>query len=174
MKVQNLINALFSEHGVIREAAARALGNIGPGAKAAVPALVRALKDDEPAVFFESEAALIKIGPQAVSTLAEMLENKHEDKALRMIAVKILGKIGFWALPALIKALAGPESDVRWGAAYALADIAPEAKLPAVLSLVEVLNDDRKWVREYAAWVLETMNTTEARKTLEEYRQKSN
>lgn len=53
MKVQNLINSLFSKHGVIREAAARALGKIGPEAKAAIPTLVGALKDGDPAVFFE-------------------------------------------------------------------------------------------------------------------------
>lgn len=113
---------------------------------------------------------MIKIGPQAVPSLVEAFKNKKDDKDFRRRAAEILGEIGLGAVPALIKALEAPDSDVRWDAAYALADIAPEAKTAAVLSLIEVLKDDRKWVCEYAAWLLDTLNTPEARKALEEYK----
>ena len=45
-KIQNLISALRSEDSNVREQAVSGPGEIGPDAKAAVPALIEALKDE--------------------------------------------------------------------------------------------------------------------------------
>lgn len=68
-----------------RNAAAYAIGGMGPAAKAAVPALVEALKDDsDPAVRFPVCIALREIGPdakEAVPALTEALDDRNDDIA---------------------------------------------------------------------------------------------
>jgi HEAT repeat protein len=165
MNVRNLINALFSEHGVVRESAARSLGNIGSKAKDAVPALIELLNDKDPAACFESEEALLKIGAKAVPSLIEVFKNKN----ICVRAADILGKIGIEAVPALIEALKSQDSDVCCNAEYALAGIAPQARSVAALALAELLKDGRCWIRVRAVCVLKTMNTLEALQELEDY-----
>mgnify|MGYP000588777217 CR=1 FL=1 len=57
-EVDELISDLVDGGKVARREAARSLALIGPEAKAAVPALARALDDDEVQVFFWSATAL--------------------------------------------------------------------------------------------------------------------
>ena len=64
-EVEELIQELGSGDKVKRREAARSLALLGPKAKAAVPALVKGLNDDEEQVFFWSATALAKIGPDA-------------------------------------------------------------------------------------------------------------
>jgi HEAT repeat protein len=78
-----------------RSAAAYAISSMGPSGKAAVPALIEALGDSEPAVRFPVCVALREIGPAAsaaVPKLEELKENDRNDdvafmakKALRAI-----------------------------------------------------------------------------------------
>ena len=56
-----LIRALRDKEDGIREAAAGTLGNIGPDAKKAVPALTKKTKDREPSVGLKAKEALGKI-----------------------------------------------------------------------------------------------------------------
>src|SRR5262249_17257568 len=79
----------------IRHYAADALGEIGPAAKAAVPALISALKDQDWEVRRATANALGKIGPAPKD-----------------------------AVPGLMVALKDPESVVRSSAAAALKEIA--------------------------------------------------
>jgi hypothetical protein len=67
-----------------RNAAAYAIGGMGPAAKAAVPALIEALKDPEPTVRFPVCIALREIGPEAknaVPALTEALDDRSDDVA---------------------------------------------------------------------------------------------
>jgi HEAT repeat protein len=80
-----------------REAAARALGAIGPQTKEVVPALVRALADSEWFVRQSAAVALGRIGPAAKE-----------------------------ALPALTKALRDEREQVRTAASDAIQDIKAE------------------------------------------------
>ena len=61
-QVDELISDLVDGGKVARREAARSLALIGPEAKAAVPALARALDDDEVQVFFWSATALANLG----------------------------------------------------------------------------------------------------------------
>ena len=63
--VPALIATLTSGNRVARENAARALGCIGPDARAAIPALTKALQDPHPWVQEQASKALEKIGGQA-------------------------------------------------------------------------------------------------------------
>ena len=121
----------------VREAAADALGEIGPAAKAAVPALVELLKDKERQVPFVAAVALGKIGPAAkgaTPALMEMLKGK--DKIARSAAAWALWNIGDpkakeEALRTLADLLKDKEGEVSSIAAAALKKIRREAKTAA-------------------------------------------
>ena len=144
--VPALIAALKDENEHVRDSAADVLGDIGPEAKAAVPALIEAIKDDD--IRWSAENALGEIGPEAVPALVEALKDK--DSGVRERATMALGKIGPEAVPALVEALKDKDSGVRERAAMALGRIGPEAK-SAVSALIEALKDKNSGVRERAA-----------------------
>jgi HEAT repeat protein len=94
----------------------------------------------------------------------------------RISAVGVLGRIGSdaeAAVPILAETLRDKDEKVRGFAAMALGKIGPEAKA-AVPALIEALKDEDKNVRRHASFALEKINTPEALKALEEYKQKSN
>ena len=135
----------------VREAAAEALGKIGPEE---VPALIKALGDENSYVRSAAAEALGKIGPEAVPALIRALGD--EDSSVRWRAAYTLGEIGpeaKEAVLALIRALGDEDSSVRWRAARALGKIGPEAK-EAVPALIEALGDKDEQVREAAAEAL--------------------
>lgn len=109
----------------VRFQAAGALLQMGPVAKDAVPALVRALGDpgDSTApVSFVVMMGLARVGPDVV-------------------------------IPALVPALQDSNASVRQGAAFVLGQIGPAAK-DAVLALVQTLVDPNPFVRSMAASAL--------------------
>jgi hypothetical protein len=138
--------------------AVQALSGMG---QAAVPELIKALKDDDWQVRNQAAVALGAIGPEAkaaVPALVEVLQD--EDKYFRSHAATALGKIGreaTAAIPALRKALKDKDEDVRRDAAAALGCLGPEAKA-AVSDLVELLKDQRKAVRKQALKALEEID----------------
>ena len=71
--VSNLVAGLKDDDGGVREAAANALGAIGPAAEAAVSNLVGALKDDNSGVRAAAAHALGAIGP-AEAAVPNLLE----------------------------------------------------------------------------------------------------
>src|SRR5438128_1594838 len=89
---------LQSKDKIERQKAAVALAELGPGAKDAVPALMKALEDPEEDVRRRIPYALGKIGPAAKT-----------------------------AVPALIARLKDESGEVRYWSALALGQIAPEA-----------------------------------------------
>src|SRR6186713_2420399 len=68
-KVRKLTHQLTSWDATDRGSAASELGNLGPRAKEAVPALVAALKDEDYYVARHVVEALVRIGPDAVPAL---------------------------------------------------------------------------------------------------------
>jgi HEAT repeat protein len=116
----------------VRHQAAVVLGAIGPEAKAAVPALIDVLQQEDKYFRSHGAVALGKIGREAGA-----------------------------AVPALIKALKDREEDVRREAAAALGRIGPGARA-AVADLVELLKDPRKPVRKQAVQALEEIDASAA------------
>ena len=99
----------------------------------------------------EISADLVRLGPDAVSELIQVV--KDNDVDLRYVAADALDEIGPPAVPVLIQALKDGEEVLRERAAEALGRIGPGAK-HAVPALIQVLKDQDSRVRVAAAWAL--------------------
>ena len=136
-----------------RAAAAAVLGDIGPEAEAAVPALARALEDSDDDVRRTSADALGDIGPAAeaaVPALARALDDT--DASVRSNAATALGDLGpvaRAAVPALVRALRDGDPDTRWASAEALGEIGVASEA-VVAGLIDALDDPGAWVPMYA------------------------
>ncbi len=105
-----------------RYLAAKALGQIGDEAEAAVPVLLQALRDDDMFLRAGITGALIQIGYPAVPGLTRALFDPSS--AVKRAACKALGKIGSErAVPALIFSLNDRNAGVRKFAREALTRI---------------------------------------------------
>ena len=117
--VPSLIELVRESDPGTRYLAARALGQIGDEAEAAVPALLNALRGDDMFLRAGVTGALIKIGYPAVPGLTAALFD--DSNAVKRAACKALGKIGSpRAAPALTNALRDKNPGVRKLAAEAL------------------------------------------------------
>ena len=92
--VDNLREMLKDKDPNIRRNAAQALGNVGPEAKAAVPALTETLKDKDDFVCQCAAYALGNIGPEAKAAVPALTEaTQSKNYFVRQSAVAALGKI---------------------------------------------------------------------------------
>ena len=153
--VPRLIVALETEE--IRPKAAAIIARIGPPAKAAVPALIKALEDKNPVLF-----ALAAIGPdaaEAVTAISQALGAPETNVCYS--ACFALGKIGpaaESAKAALEKNLVGDDHFLCMASAWALCHIAPkspETAAKAVPVLIEALGEPDAMTRGHAAESLE-------------------
>jgi HEAT repeat protein len=136
-KLEELLKGLESPNPAARAMAATALTRMGPGAEPAVPALAKALADQDLDVRYWAASALKAVGPAAhaaVTALVKALDTFPGGSPaldgpvryyadVRSVAAEALGVIGNRAkdaLPALKKALTDPEPAVRSAAADAL------------------------------------------------------
>ncbi len=111
-----------------REAAAHALGLLGPVAVPAIPGLNRALRDRQGRVCWEAATALARIGPPALPVLLKATRDKTGK--LRGLAAFGLGEMGrdaVQALPALSGLLEDTDESVRVWAAESLVLIGTDA-----------------------------------------------
>ncbi len=134
-----LIRALRGLNPQERVRAAKDLGRLGWLARDAMPALVKALDDDDGKVREAAAHAIGLMGPEALPTLVEML--RHDDKYVRRHAVWALGKLGPLARSALHDlCLALKDSDPRTasGAAQSLGSLGSDGG-DAVPSLAEAM-----------------------------------
>ena len=166
-RIQRLISQLTVPDAKDRSYAMQELEEIGSAAKAAVPELIKLLKDKDEQICHKARCALVKIGSAAVSALAKML--KDENVKVRRVAVSAIEEIGSEAkvaVPALIEALKDEDEDaeVRWYAVIALGKIGIAAK-DAVDSLIKALKHKETGVRSYAAFALGRMGS-EAKKAI--------
>ena len=147
---------------LLRGEAARTLGKIGPGTgvKEVVPGLVEALRDKNEFVRKEVATALGNMGPSAKEAIPALIDLLGEGRPTGYTradvggaASEALGKIGKDAVPLLVKALKSRDTDVRTGAAYALAGIEAQAK-DATGDSTAALGDRDAGVRAAAACAL--------------------
>jgi len=119
--IEEYVRGLQSSVPAVRERATIALGRIGD--RAAVPALIKAMKDPENGVRREAAKALGFIkDSQATPTLQEALSDN--DTNVRLYAAYALGEIkDAKSVDALVRALGDPEWIVRDQAAWALREI---------------------------------------------------
>ncbi len=139
---------------LIRKNAAGILGRIGPKAKDAIPALERALDDEDKAFCWTVKQALRNIKQVTVEDLIACLNDK--DIIIRSKAVKTLGEKGVKTrnvISALVFCLNDEKAEVRKNAAFALAEIGE----PAVPALIEALESRDFRIRKNAAFSLGEM-----------------
>lgn len=158
--VPRVINGLKSEK--LRVPAVQVLTRIGPGAQAAVPALIEAMKSDNEEFRRDVHLALAAIGPAAapaVPALTAVLSDEKSE-AVQPSAAFALGRIGpaaKGAVPVLRQKLAGAKPLVKLASAWALRKIAPQdnaIRLLAAPLFVEALSSEREDVRAEAAAAL--------------------
>jgi HEAT repeat protein len=150
--VPALVQAMTEGDERVRNAAARALKDIGPQAVDAIPALIQALGDQDDDVGLAAASALGDVGPEAIPMLIEALGDRNAQA--RRGAILALGWIGpeaKEAAPLIVQALE-EESEwlVRSSAAYALGSMQPDAG-EAVPALIQALGDESEYVRGSAA-----------------------
>ena len=126
-----LTNALTNDNPAVRYGASKALGMIGSEAKAAVPNLIKCLRDRDHRMRFLAALALGNIAKEpAVSVPALIARLEDTDVGVRERSAIALGKFGDQAnsaIPALLKAHQTQHQNLRRLAAEALKKIDPEA-----------------------------------------------
>jgi HEAT repeat protein len=146
------------EAASLHEEAAKALGIIGPEAKAAAPFLVQALPDYRGDLRWTAAKALGRIGKGAVPDLVQALGETNS--TIRHAAAYALGEMGAdaeAAIPALMKSLSDPNEQVRDSATHSLSAIGG----PAIIALFEARDQGDDTVRKTAAAALEKLDSTE-------------
>jgi HEAT repeat protein len=148
-----------------REKALKALGEMGPGAKKAVPALVELLKSAGPGVSMGDSLkenvieTLGKIGPGAKAAVPALLEVAKSNASYGRIAGKAvlaLGQIGpdaAEAVPVLIRKLDRGEYEVKKNVPVALSQMGPAAK-KAIPKLEQMIDSPFGVFRMQAATAL--------------------
>jgi HEAT repeat protein len=135
-QADKLTKQLASSEFAVRRDAAYQLGKMGVAAKPAVPALIKALQDDDRQVWAFAVAALAEIGPEAREAIPALIADLARqsrggrDRDRRQIMVRsayALSRIGTEAVPPLIAALESEDSGARAGAARALGGMGAQA-----------------------------------------------
>ena len=130
--------------------AATALGEIGPAARAAIPALTVASSDKYYLVAARAKAALIKIRQESIKPLLALLEDTHSTNWFAAArTVRHLGTNAEAAVPLLVSALQSTNAGVVQGALLALGGIASRPDI-AVPALIGCLQDKSAYVRRSA------------------------
>lgn len=154
--VPGLIGALGGDSQEIRIWATRALGELGPAARPAVPALARLLKERG---FDDGESAakaLGAIGPsasEAIPTIHSVLDALGPDDGHAGVLLEALDKIGAPPSAGMIQELDDPDPAIRETAAFSLGEFGATAR-PAVPRLEAALRDPVRSVRVEAACAL--------------------
>ena len=137
--LQLLIKKLADPDVEVRRQAVKQLRFQGAPAKEAVPALGRAVKDEDRKVSLDAVEALSRIGPDAVPALIEALKDQRPDvRAAGVQALRGIKPAAKDAVPPLIALLKDANSLVQAGAITALGVMGPAAEA-AVPVLGELL-----------------------------------
>lgn len=134
--IPKLITGLEHDNPMVRQEAARTLGEIGPRSKSAVPALRKKLADPAPPVQREALVALGEIGAASVEAVPDIMRILTDgEPAFRSIASYSLGRIGEdakAAVPQLTRLLVSRAPHERTVAAWALLNISADRKIVEV------------------------------------------
>jgi len=128
----------------IRAGAAFGLTELGTNAAPATPMLLRAMRDSDGQVMWNSATALGSVGEPAVPGLIKLLEDPNPQ--LRHAAAYALGQTGSAALPAaslLLRYATDTNSAVSMSSLYALGNIGPAAG-PVILRAVRESSGERR------------------------------
>lgn len=143
--------------GAPRRMMIRALGSIGPGARAAIPEVTEALRDEDAGVRAAAASAIDQIGGVA-DAIEELKSNlTHPDPKVRSRSAYALSKAGDRGrevVAELTKALADPSQKVRRSAGCAIRDLARFAR-GSVPALEKCLQDENRFVRSIAREALD-------------------
>ena len=145
-----------TEHYIpeLRREAVKAIAALGPGAVSAVPALIRATRDENAEVRYWAVEGLRKIGPPAREAAAALTVVLADDiRPNQEAARRAIETIGASGLPVVMPLLKSPDAWVRGNAAEVVGAIGA-GKRDAVKGLVTLLDDDSLWVRASAAWAI--------------------
>ena len=141
------------------------LGEVGPKAKDAVPALATALEHKHPEVRHEAAYALRSIGPDAKDAVPQLTKAMDDKQlAVRRSAALALGTIGpaaAEALPALQKHTQHEDELMTVNAIWAVEKVKPDPnhlKTVAAPALIKFLKNKDKAVRQTAALGLLDLN----------------
>ncbi len=139
-----LVTALEEPDAEVRREAAEVLGEVGPQARAGLPALKKQLKRKAATASLEASTCLLamyKIAPQSAFDYLHAALHEADPR------IRIQAAHDFWWLkkdaktvvPILIAALGEPDAEVRRAAAQQLGEIGPAAKeaIPALLKAAE-------------------------------------
>jgi len=139
--LDELIQQLQNDDVQVRMRAAGALGNLGPRAKQAIPALANVLQDsnEDHNVHSRAVQALTGMGPEALPALIKALQDGKT--IVRRFAAGALVGMGPEAVPALIAALEDEDRNVRVISVQSLGRIGPQAK-DAVEPLRRTIQDE--------------------------------
>jgi len=143
------VQIYFMEAGARRAEAAENIGELGPGAKSAVPALVQALKGSDMIVHEEAIRALGKIHSEPEVMIPLLMgylddENLNDEAAL---ALANYGSLAKAAVPKIIPLLHAPDKDAQAAATEALKKIDPEAYWNAIRAAPGTVNTNGAPVR---------------------------
>jgi HEAT repeat protein/lysophospholipase L1-like esterase len=147
--VPDLIGAASDPRPDVRWRAVWALGQIGPRASMAVPALRTALEDD--ALRWRAAEALGEIGPAALTAEPSLLALLHDSSSsVRWRAATALGSIGARdAAPELAAAASDAAENVRLAAVTSLVELRAQAEV-AEPALLQALRDPDRRIRQQA------------------------
>ncbi len=132
--------------------AADVLGQIGPPARAAGPALVGALNDPDPTVRTVALQAIGKLAPDVPGAVPALVELFPDVEAIRTVAR--FKAAGAGAVPRLTELLKHPDAAVRWNAGRTLGKIGEPAKSAIPGLVAQLASDPVPLVREHAAEAL--------------------
>ncbi len=157
-QIEKLTKQLTVSEVPARRDAAYQLGKMGAAAKPAVPALIKALQDQDKQVWFFALGALTELGPDAREALPALIEDlsrksrggRDRERNQRMVRTAYaLSRLGPEAIPPLIATLGSDDSAARAGAARALGGMGPQAGA-AIPALLANFNHGEVFVRQEA------------------------
>ncbi len=156
-QIAELVARLASKDERERQMAAQDLARLGPAARPATDALIRALKDEDQHVCLWAVRALFGLGPEASSSVVPPILQMVHDRSGEAGAVGVpicanepfsdLEALGAAAVAPSIAAMGGPASDAAYGF---LVTLGPSLALSGVTELLD--HDARR--AEEAAQVL--------------------
>lgn len=153
-----LANTLNNGDSDVRRAAAESLGDFGPLADVAIPALSQALLGDNSSLSQTAAESLTRIGQQSVPGLTNALNS--DDPLTRLYAadaIWVLTKDSSLILPTLVSGLSDGEVETRELAALGLTYLGRQA-LPAVPAVRNLLNGDNDQIITVAKLALLLLN----------------
>ncbi|MFO0937720.1 MAG: HEAT repeat domain-containing protein [Gemmataceae bacterium] len=125
------------------------VGDQGPAAQAAIPALVSGLRDSDPSVRRDCAGALGRLGPCAhVAATAILTLLAEDDSRTRAVVAVAMKRIGSSAIPAILHGTKSSNPEVRARCLTLASSIAP-TDVRVLEALSSASFDENPIVREY-------------------------